>query len=152
MENLRWRVLDRGRGIVSLPFEAGEHKRVAVKIVDDRGIESLRILEIPVSPEDTLRQSVERIVTFAQPVFVILLGSRARGDADDGSDFDFLVVEREVHNPAEESACLRRAVGSVEAGVNVVVVDEAAFDKWSEAPGSTLYWAKREGRVLYPRG
>jgi len=31
------------RGSVSLPFEAGEYRRVAVKIVDDRGIESLRI-------------------------------------------------------------------------------------------------------------
>ena len=34
------------RGTVSLPFEAGEHHRVAVKIVDDRGIESLKIVEI----------------------------------------------------------------------------------------------------------
>lgn len=34
------------RGTVSLPFEPGEHKRVAVKIVDDRGIESLKIVEI----------------------------------------------------------------------------------------------------------
>ncbi len=34
------------RGTGSLPFEPGKHKRVAVKIVDDRGIESLRILDI----------------------------------------------------------------------------------------------------------
>ena len=34
------------RGTVSLPFEAGKNQRVAVKIVDDRGIESLRIIEI----------------------------------------------------------------------------------------------------------
>ena len=32
------------RGTVSLPFDAGEHSRIAVKIVDDRGIESLRIM------------------------------------------------------------------------------------------------------------
>ena len=31
-------------GTVSLPFEMGEHSRAAVKIVDDRGIESLRII------------------------------------------------------------------------------------------------------------
>jgi len=31
-------------GTVSLPFEAGEHRKVAVKIVDDRGIESLKII------------------------------------------------------------------------------------------------------------
>ncbi|MBI3106628.1 MAG: hypothetical protein HYY95_13855 [Candidatus Rokubacteria bacterium] len=35
------------RGTVSLPFEAGAHRRVAVKIVDDRGIESLKIIPVP---------------------------------------------------------------------------------------------------------
>jgi len=34
------------RGTVSLPFEAGEHRRIAVKIVDDRGIESLKVIEL----------------------------------------------------------------------------------------------------------
>ena len=35
------------RGTVSLPFEPGAHRRVAVKIVDDRGIESLKIIPTP---------------------------------------------------------------------------------------------------------
>ena len=34
------------RGTVSLPFEEGEYKRVAVKIMDDRDIESLELLEL----------------------------------------------------------------------------------------------------------
>ncbi len=34
------------RGTVSLPFGPGEHKRIAVKIVDNRGIESLKVLEV----------------------------------------------------------------------------------------------------------
>ncbi len=33
-------------GTVSLPFEEGEHGRAAVKIIDDRGVESLKIVEI----------------------------------------------------------------------------------------------------------
>ncbi len=41
--------IDMGRiiayhGTVFLPFAAGDHMRAAVKIIDDRGIESLRIL------------------------------------------------------------------------------------------------------------
>jgi hypothetical protein len=32
------------RGTISLPFAAGEHRRIAVRIVDDRGIESLKVL------------------------------------------------------------------------------------------------------------
>ncbi len=34
------------RGTTSLPFEMGENQRVAVKIVDDRGIESLRVVSM----------------------------------------------------------------------------------------------------------
>ena len=43
--------LDEGKlaayqGTVSLPFAAGKHGRVAVKIVDDRGIESLKVMQL----------------------------------------------------------------------------------------------------------
>ena len=34
------------RGMISLPFEPGDHKRVGVKIIADRGIESLKIVEV----------------------------------------------------------------------------------------------------------
>jgi adenine-specific DNA-methyltransferase len=34
------------KGTVSLPFSAGEYKQCAVKIIDDRGIESLRIIKL----------------------------------------------------------------------------------------------------------
>jgi len=34
------------RGTVSLPFALGEHKRVAVKVIDDRGIESLKVVQL----------------------------------------------------------------------------------------------------------
>jgi adenine-specific DNA-methyltransferase len=34
------------RGTVSLPFEPGERKRVAVKVIDDRGIESLKVMDV----------------------------------------------------------------------------------------------------------
>jgi adenine-specific DNA-methyltransferase len=34
------------RGTVSLPFAPGKHRRIAVKIVDDRGIESMKVLEV----------------------------------------------------------------------------------------------------------
>ena len=33
-------------GTVSLPFEAGQHHRIAVKIIDDRGIESLKVVDL----------------------------------------------------------------------------------------------------------
>ena len=38
--------LDKLHGTVSLPFEPGENRKVAVKIVDDRGIESLKVIAL----------------------------------------------------------------------------------------------------------
>jgi len=34
------------QGNTSLPFEIGENKCIAVKIIDDRGIESLKVIEV----------------------------------------------------------------------------------------------------------
>lgn len=39
-------LLDKFHGTVSLPFEAGENDCIAVKIVDDRGIESLKVINL----------------------------------------------------------------------------------------------------------
>ena len=39
-------LLARFQGTKSLPFEPGENQRIAVKIVDDRGIESLKVMDI----------------------------------------------------------------------------------------------------------
>ena len=58
------------RGTVSLPFEPGEHQRIAVKIVDDRGIESLKVMGLDslpggaTSPEKKGR-TLEEILTEA---------------------------------------------------------------------------------------
>jgi adenine-specific DNA-methyltransferase len=34
------------RGATSLPFEPGPHKRAAIKVIDDRGIESLKVVDL----------------------------------------------------------------------------------------------------------
>ncbi|MEQ5828063.1 site-specific DNA-methyltransferase [Sulfitobacter sp. NFXS29] len=39
-------LLEQFHGTVSLPFDAGDNMRIAVKIVDDRGIESLKIMPL----------------------------------------------------------------------------------------------------------
>ena len=38
--------IEQYRGTVSLPFDVGINKKIAVKIIDDRGIESLRIIRV----------------------------------------------------------------------------------------------------------
>lgn len=40
-------LIEKYRGIVSLPFEPRRHKRITVMIVDDPGIESVKLLDLP---------------------------------------------------------------------------------------------------------
>ena len=49
------------RGAVSLPFEPGEHQRIAVKIVDDRGIESLKVIKITESIQYLIKMANDQI-------------------------------------------------------------------------------------------
>src|SRR5579871_5239874 len=39
-------LIEKYRGKLSLPFEPGPHKRIAVKVIDDRGIESVKVVGV----------------------------------------------------------------------------------------------------------
>ncbi|MDP2824454.1 MAG: nucleotidyltransferase domain-containing protein [Sulfuritalea sp.] len=100
-------------------------------------------------PEQTIQGAVERIVAAANPTRVILFGSYARGEANEDSDLDLMVVEKDVPNVGEEMVRLRSAVGSIGIGVDVLVYSEQEFAKRREWCSSPVYWAVREGKVLY---
>jgi predicted nucleotidyltransferase len=82
------------------------------------------------------------------PARVILFGSRARGDADDGSDFDFLVIERGVEDRLAEEVKLRHALRGFGAPVDVIVIDEAFAQRRAKVRGTMVDRALREGRVV----
>lgn len=99
--------------------------------------------------ERKLQEMVNRIVAVAHPLRVILFGSRARAEANQFSDVDLMVIERDVPNRHQEMVRLHQAVGSVGSGVDLLVYSEDEFERRSEVPGTVLYWARKEGRPLY---
>ncbi len=94
---------------------------------------------------------VETIVRVAQPERVILFGSRAKGTAQAGSDYDFLVVVRGVRNEREVSRRIYRALLDERVGVavDVVVVDVDTLERRRESPFYIYRQALQEGRVAY---
>lgn len=102
--------------------------------------------------KQTILDAARRAAAAASsPARVILFGSYARGDADEGSDLDLLVVERHVTDKAREYLKLHRAVGSLGVGVDVLVLSEDEFARRSQVPGTLPYWAAKEGEVVYDR-
>jgi uncharacterized protein len=62
--------------------------------------------------EETIDRAGRALIAAASsPARVILFGSRARGGADERSDFDFLVIERSVEDRFGEMARLGRLLG-----------------------------------------
>ena len=98
---------------------------------------------------ETINLAVQRLVTKARPTKVILFGSYAEERATEESDLDLLVIEREVPSKLKEMVRLREAVGSIGLPVDIIVCSEQELADWGHLPGTVLYWALKEGKVLY---
>ena len=102
--------------------------------------------------EAAINEAVQRIAATArEPLKVIVFGSYGRGDADEGSDLDLLVVEREIPDYTQEYLRLHSAMDGLGVGVDLLLFSQSEFEKrrgWWTTP---VYWAAREGRVLYER-
>lgn len=98
---------------------------------------------------EQIQQAVERLVAAANPSKVILFGSYARGDATENSDLDLVVIEPEVVNQFDEMVRLRNVMGDMPVGVDLLVYSDREASRRSQVPGTLLYWAFKEGRVMY---
>ena len=103
--------------------------------------------------EQTIQDAVRRVVEAAHaPVKVILFGSYARGCATEASDLDLLVVERDMQDTGAEMIRLGDALTQFDVGVDLLVYSEEEFNKRQHWCSTPVYWAVREGKVLYDRG
>jgi len=105
--------------------------------------------------EQTIAAAAERAAQAASgPVRVLLFGSYARGQAHSHSDLDLAVIEPafpDIQAKADEYLRIRKAIGSVGAGVDLLLYDEEEFSWRSQVPGTLPYWISKEGRLLHER-
>ena len=103
-----------------------------------------------------LDRMVRLIVDEVDPERVILFGSRARGDAKAGSDFDLIVVETEPFGGGgrsrhAEEVRLYRALAGCGIPKDILVYSRDEVDHWRDSLNHVLARALREGKVLYER-
>jgi len=99
--------------------------------------------------QKTIQEAVELLRKAANPVKIILFGSYARGDIKESSDLDFLVVEKEIKARRMETVRLRDVLSPLRIPVDVLVISEKTYEEWKDTPGTVIYEAALEGRVVY---
>jgi predicted nucleotidyltransferase len=101
--------------------------------------------------QETIQKAVELLRKAANPVKIILFGSYARGDVTEASDLDLLVIEKEVKARRMEMVRLNRVLRPLRIPVDIIVMSEDQINDWGHLPGTVLYEALLEGRVVYEK-
>lgn len=100
------------------------------------------------SSEELIAEAGRRIAEAAPGATLIVFGSHARGEANECSDLDLLVVEPELENPGAESVRLRDVLLGLPSAIDVIVVSQKYLDEWRDVRGSLVHAALSEGRVV----
>ena len=96
-----------------------------------------------------LDRAVELLRQAAPKATIVLFGSRARGDAREDSDVDLLVVEPRVRSRHREMVRLTDVLRPLRLRVDLLVVSRRLFREWADVPGTVIYQAAKEGKVLH---
>lgn len=83
--------------------------------------------------EVTLAKAVELLQKAAPEAKVMLFGSYARGDANEKSDLDLLIVEPQLGSRREETTRLKRVLQPLGVPADVIVVSQKTYDLWTRA-------------------
>ena len=105
--------------------------------------------------EEVIAEMVAKIVQEVDPEQVYLFGSRARGDAREDSDVDFLIVKGAGFDPQmerrHEEGRLYRALVRCPLPVEVLVYSADEVEYRRTGRNNVVARALREGRLVYER-
>lgn len=99
--------------------------------------------------KERINEAIKILADAVHPMKIILFGSYAQGNPTENSDVDLLVIERKISSKLDEMVRLRRLLRPLRIPVDVLVYSEDEVREWGHLPGTTLYWALHEGKILH---
>jgi len=93
--------------------------------------------------------AVEKLLEVCEPKKIILFGSFARGEQNEHSDLDLLIVVEEVTDLIEETARLRKALDCLDMAIDIALTSEDRYQTRKNSFGHLYFTADKEGKVLY---
>ena len=111
----------------------------------------MRIVEDPLNRE-TIQAVTQLIVERFEPEQVIMFGSCARGDTDENSDLDLLVVLRHNDEQGRQGNGIRLAIAErFLLPVDVLIRSADVVAKYRRDPNSMISRMLEDSEVLYDR-
>ena len=101
---------------------------------------------------DELRQTlIERIREASDPDRIILFGSHARGEADDDSDIDLMVIKSGVESRWKEAVKIYRALKGLAVPVDILVATPEILEEYADCWFLVYHEVAKEGQVIYEK-
>lgn len=98
---------------------------------------------------DLINKIVQIIIETAHPLKIFLFGSYARGDENENSDLDFLVIKDSTEPRHLRAKEIRSKLRGLKFPVDIIVYTPDEFAKWDKIPQSFANTILAEGKVLY---
>ena len=97
-----------------------------------------------------LDKIIEEIVKAVNPVKIILFGSISKGENQEGSDFDILVLKENISQRRKAAQKIYLSL-NINASVDIIVETPERFDILKENPFMIYYEIAKSGRLIYER-
>lgn len=101
--------------------------------------------------QQSLQSAIRKLADAFHPERIILFGSQARGDADERSDVDLLVITDIRGNRRSMMVAMDRALRGSGFARDIVILTPDEFERDKKIPGTIARPAWKEGKVLYAR-
>ncbi|WCL50651.1 nucleotidyltransferase domain-containing protein [Leptospira sp. GIMC2001] len=98
---------------------------------------------------EELNKLKAQIVLLVKPLKIILFGSRAKGNFNQNSDFDILIVMPDGTNKRQTAQFLYQRIDNINISYDFVVVTEDTLQKYSKDHHLIYFHALRDGIELY---
>jgi uncharacterized protein len=104
-----------------------------------------------VPDQQSLQSAVRKLADSFHPERIILFGSQARGDADERSDVDLLVITNIHGSRRAMMVAMDRVLRGSGFARDIVILTPEEFERDKEISGTVARPAWKEGKVLYAR-
>ncbi len=98
-----------------------------------------------------LNKAIETIVKFVEPEKIILFGSRTSGELKPDSDYDLLVIKKEVEHRRKLAQQIYRSLYGTGIPVDVIVETPDRFEALKDNPFMIYKEIESHGKVLYEK-